>query len=652
MKFKPIYLLALALTLLCGCQQQPTVDPLQRAHVDGLNKEAFLNRYRDPSQCLQLSDSALRYIADSLPQYDDGVLRALNNKAFAYFQTTRYPEALALVEQIEKSLGKATKVKPANADIELVIAHLLKARLLQRSGNIADSYRLLYDIGRSHILDRNRDNLLYNYAQTEYYITSLVLNYHYRDGSLADLPELLEEVEDNRPNLRVDYAQEMALNYALAYGWQTAGESNIALDYCDMNLDLLSLPDVFCNYHYANTLQMMATALKSLPGTVPPDSVLDLYDEARQRFAEYGDPYQMLGGVTSTARYALLIGDTLKAHQILKEWRSERGTWKPFAAPRMELGYFDVLLRSRIASTPDEARRWYEHHSELQEYITAAGREDFELQQTLATANRRSHWMSLTATVIGILAALLLALSVLLWIALRRLRREKRQLEAANRRDVERIANVETALSVMRHDVSPFVSYLANPQLSPEVRQEVMEQLLRTFDNIKQWTSLSLPQGMAFTASTFAVQDVFDEVRGQVPAPTEGVALLFQPSPLKIWGDKALVTILLRNLIGNALKHTSQGSVTVSCSPSDTDGMVHLQVVDTGSGMTEAQQEELFRADRTLPKGSEHGFGLILCRYIVRRHDDQTRRGCRIWVESKPGKGTTMHCLLAAPSKS
>ena len=198
----------------------------------------------------------------------------------------------------------------------------------------------------------------------------------------------------------------------------------------------------------------------------------------------------------------------------------------------------------------------------------------------------------------------------------------------------------------MRHDISPFVSYLANPQLSPEVRSEVTDQLLRTFGNLKQWTSLSLPQGMAFTASTFNVQEVFDEVQRQLPPPTEGVNLLFQPTTQRLWGDRQLVTILLRNLVGNALKHTVQGSVTVDAQPDTDSHMVHLTVTDTGSGMSASQQEELFRADRTLPKGSEHGFGLILC-----RHDDQTRRGCRIWVESTEGKGTTMHCLLAAPQK-
>jgi signal transduction histidine kinase len=77
------------------------------------------------------------------------------------------------------------------------------------------------------------------------------------------------------------------------------------------------------------------------------------------------------------------------------------------------------------------------------------------------------------------------------------------------------------------------------------------------------------------------------------------------------------------------------------------DGMADICVRDTGSGMDAAQVESLFRADRTLPQGSEHGFGLILCRYIIKKHDDLTRRGCRIWAESTLGQGTAMHVMLA-----
>ena len=664
MKSKWIYSLFVAFLLLSACRKEVPIDPLRRSRVDGLNKEAFVNRYRNPERCLVLADSAVRYVHDSLPDYLDGELRARNNMAFAYFLTSDYTNANTALDHVDKLVALR---HPAmrNGDIELVIAHLLRARLLQRNCQIADSYRLLYDIGRSGVLEDNSDNLLYNYAQTEYYITLLTLNFHYRNDKEDDVMTTVAEVEARRPSLRVDYAQDMALNYALAYGLQTAGESLRALDYCDQNFEILdrlqrtSLPgdtvSAFCLYNYANTLQMTALIHRHMPGPVSPDSVLSLYDEARRCFFDYGDPYQMLGGVTSTARYALLIGDTLKAHQVLNEWRSLKGTWTPFIAPKMEEGYFDILIRSGIARRPAENRLWYEHRCELQEYIARNEAEDFALQHSLDVAQGRSHWLTVFSLVLGGLLLVLLVLVALLWVAALRLRREKRQLQEANRRDVERIANVETCLSVMRHDISPFIGYLRSPNLPAELRSEVLEQLLRTFDNIKNWTSLSIPTGLAFKAGTFALQEVLEDVRCQVIRPAAGVSLRFEPTAVSLWGDRLLVTILLRNLVNNALQHTERGSVTVAsgeCRGENGARMVEITVRDTGTGMTEEQQESLFRADRTLAPGSEHGFGLILCRYIVKKHDDLTRRGCKLWVESRVGEGTTMHVLLAGEDKN
>lgn len=664
MKSKWIYSLFVAFLLLSACRKEVPIDPLRRSRVDGLNKEAFVNRYRNPERCLALADSAVRYVHDSLPDYLDGELRARNNMAFAYFLTSDYTNANAALDHVDKLVALR---HPAmrNGDIELVIAHLLRARLLQRNCQIADSYRLLYYIGRSGVLEDNSDNLLYNYAQTEYYITLLTLNFHYRNDKEDDVMTTVAEVEARRPSLRVDYAQDMALNYALAYGLQTAGESLRALDYCDQNFEILDrlqrtfLPgdtvSAFCLYNYANTLQMTALIHRHMPGPVSPDSVLSLYDEARRCFFDYGDPYQMLGGVTSTARYALLIGDTLKAHQVLNEWRSLKGTWTPFIAPKMEEGYFDILIRSGIARRPAENRLWYEHRCELQEYIARNEAEDFALQHSLDVAQGRSHWLTVFSLVLGGLLLVLLVLVALLWVAALRLRREKRQLQEANRRDVERIANVETCLSVMRHDISPFIGYLRSPNLPAELRSEVLEQLLRTFDNIKNWTSLSIPTGLAFKAGTFALQEVLEDVRCQVIRPAAGVSLRFEPTAVSLWGDRLLVTILLRNLVNNALQHTERGSVTVAsgeCRGENGARMVEITVRDTGAGMTEEQQESLFRADRTLAPGSEHGFGLILCRYIVKKHDDLTRRGCKLWVESRVGEGTTMHVLLAGEDKN
>ena len=643
-----LLLLASLILLLTGCGGEAKTDPLLRSRADGLNKEAFVNRYRDPRLCLELSRQALRFIADSLPDYVDGELRARNTMAFAYYQMSDADSANRMLAAVEKAIAKGNPTM-RNGDIEQVIARLIRARLLQRDCRIADSYRLLYDIGRSGILDRNRGDMLYSYALSEYYITSLVLSYHYRNGQEGDVRTLLGEVEARRGAIRVDYAQDMALNYALAYGWQSAGESLKALEYCEANYDILDRPAAFCPYHYANTLQMTASALKSIPGRVPPDSVLALYDTARVVFYNYGDPYQMLGGTTSTARYALLLGDTVKAHRVLRQWltfaasqrnTAVKGNLAVILAVHCDCVKPDTFL-PKLFNCPAEILR----HTDLHDYIARNEHEDFALQQTLAAATRRSQWMTKTAMVFGVLLVLLVALTVLLWFSARRLRREKQQLEAAKRRDVERIANVETTLSVLRHDVSPFMGYLRNPDLTPELRAEVLDQLLRTFDNIKGWTRLSIPGGMAFHATVFPLQEAFEEVRCQVPRPHAGVELRFEPTNIQLHADRMLVVILLRNLVGNALKHTAAGSITVGATMAD--GMADICVLDTGSGMDAAQVESLFRADRTLPEGSEHGFGLILCRYIIKKHDDLTRRGCRIWAESTPGQGTAMHVMLA-----
>ena len=126
--------------------------------------------------------------------------------------------------------------------------------------------------------------------------------------------------------------------------------------------------------------------------------------------------------------------------------------------------------------------------------------------------------------------------------------------------------------------------------------------------------------------------------------PHAGVELTFEPTSLKIWGDRLLVTIMMRNLVTNALQHTGQGTVAVRAEREE-NKMIVISVADTGCGMAKERVDTLFRADRQVE--GEHGFGLILCRYIVKKHDDLTRRGCRIWAESEEGKGTTMKVRLA-----
>ena len=123
MKLTHAYLFLTIAVLLGSCRGPQPVDPLRRSVVDGLNKEAFINRYRNPDSCIVLSERALQYIHDSLPEYVDGELRARNNMAFAYYQMSDRGNANQMLDWVDK-VAALRKPTIANGDIELVIARL------------------------------------------------------------------------------------------------------------------------------------------------------------------------------------------------------------------------------------------------------------------------------------------------------------------------------------------------------------------------------------------------------------------------------------------------------------------------------------------------------------------------------------------------
>ncbi len=109
------------------------------------------------------------------------------------------------------------------------------------------------------------------------------------------------------------------------------------------------------------------------------------------------------------------------------------------------------------------------------------------------------------------------------------------------------------------------------------------------------------------------------------------------PEPLTLLTDRRKLRTILKNLIGNALKYTVAGEVSVDCRA--VDGDVELSVSDTGVGISAADQERIFEMFRQVPataSASHGGVGLGL--YIVRRLAEQI--GARVSVWSEPGRGS------------
>jgi signal transduction histidine kinase len=116
------------------------------------------------------------------------------------------------------------------------------------------------------------------------------------------------------------------------------------------------------------------------------------------------------------------------------------------------------------------------------------------------------------------------------------------------------------------------------------------------------------------------------------------------PDATIVTGDKNMLVTVVRNLLDNAIKYTSNGGqVKLSVEPTE-KGKFVVSVSDTGMGMSAEQIQYLFRLDYQDSKQGTageigSGLGLIVCKELLDRHDSRLQvessegAGCRVWFE-------------------
>jgi signal transduction histidine kinase len=108
--------------------------------------------------------------------------------------------------------------------------------------------------------------------------------------------------------------------------------------------------------------------------------------------------------------------------------------------------------------------------------------------------------------------------------------------------------------------------------------------------------------------------------------------------------EKKIRDHVVRNLIDNAIRYTSHGSIQIILSR--VDNLVVLLVADTGIGISENDKERLFTeggrgAKSTTTNPSSTGYGLYIAKSVIGAHSGT------IWAQSKgPGTGSQFYVCL------
>ncbi|HTI68611.1 MAG TPA: ATP-binding protein, partial [Candidatus Limnocylindria bacterium] len=125
-----------------------------------------------------------------------------------------------------------------------------------------------------------------------------------------------------------------------------------------------------------------------------------------------------------------------------------------------------------------------------------------------------------------------------------------------------------------------------------------------------------------------------------------GAVIRFDKLPL-VLADQTQLVQLFQNLIGNAMKYRGAREPRIEVTAGRTGDFWEFIVQDNGIGIESQYFERIFGVFQRLHTRLEYpgtGIGLAICKKIAERH------GGRIWVESTPGVGTTMHFTLPAPT--
>jgi signal transduction histidine kinase/HAMP domain-containing protein len=237
----------------------------------------------------------------------------------------------------------------------------------------------------------------------------------------------------------------------------------------------------------------------------------------------------------------------------------------------------------------------------------------------------------------------------------REIKDKSRQLEVASQHKSQFLANMSHELRTPLNAVLGYAEMLLDGvygEVAGEAH-EVLEyiqanghHLLALINDVLDLSKIEAGQ-LTLALDDYAVQSIVEAVVSAAQPLAQGKHLDLQVNvaedlPLGR-GDERRLTQVLLNLVGNAIKFTDAGSVTITATV--VGDLLEMAVADTGPGIALADQDRIFEAFQQVDNSSTRekggtGLGLAISRRIVQMH------GGTIAMESAPGQGSTFRIRI------